>query len=147
MSREKNLATQEALGGILESRDVSRLTEGFHRDVVDHDPAPDQAPGVEGIQQFWTDFFTAFPDVTLEADPIVADDDHVTAVFTVSGTHSGPFQGHEATGNTFSVRGIQVARFDDDGLIVERWGATDQAGLMQQLGLVDDPDTADDDDQ
>lgn len=147
MSREKNLATQEALGGILESRDVSRLTEGFHRDVVDHDPAPDQAPGVEGIQQFWTDFFTAFPDVTLEADPIVADDDHVTAVFTVSGTHSGPFQGHEATGNTFSVRGIQVARFDDDGLIVERWGATDQAGLMQQLGLADDSDTADDDDQ
>lgn len=147
MSREKNLATQEALGGILESRDVSRLTEGFHRDVVDHDPAPDQAPGVEGIQQFWTDFFTAFPDVALEADPIVADDEHVTAVFTISGTHTGPFQGHEATGNTFTVRGIQVGRFDEDGLIVERWGSTDQAGLMQQLGLADDPATDGDDDQ
>ncbi|GAB2979182.1 ester cyclase [Frigoribacterium salinisoli] len=147
MSKDTNLATQETLGGILAAKDVSRLTEGFHRDVVDHDPAPDQAPGVEGIQQFWTEFFTAFPDVTLEADPIVADDEHVTAVFTISGTHTGPFQGHPGTGNAFTVRGIQVARFDEDGLIVERWGSTDQAGLMQQLGLADDPETSDDADQ
>ncbi|WP_280870097.1 hypothetical protein [Frigoribacterium sp. PvP032] len=36
---------------------------------------------------------------------------------------------------TQAPRGIQVGRFDDDGLLVERWGATDEAGLMQQLGL------------
>ena len=59
----------------------------------------------------------------------------MTAVFTIKGTHTGPFQGHQATGKSFTVRGIQVGRFDDDGLLVERWGATDEAGLMQQLGL------------
>ena len=69
MSKDTNLATQETLGGILAAKDVSRLTEGFHRDVVDHDPAPDQAPGVEGIQQFWTEFFTASvcPELTSRA--------------------------------------------------------------------------------
>jgi predicted ester cyclase len=135
MSKENNLKTQELIGQILTARDVDRLGEGFHADVVDHDPAPDAPAGVEGIKAFWSEFFTAFPDVDLAVETLVADDDHVTAVFTISGTHTGPFQGHEPTGKTFTVRGIQVGRFDDDGLLVERWGATDEAGLQQQLGL------------
>ena len=135
MSKENNLKTQELIGQILTARDVDRLGEGFHADVVDHDPAPDAPAGVEGIKAYWSEFFTAFPDVDLAVETLVADDDHVTAVFTISGTHTGPFQGHEPTGKSFTVRGIQVGRFDDDGLLVERWGATDEAGLQQQLGL------------
>lgn len=135
MSKEKNLATQERLGEILTSRDVSRLGEGFHQDVVDHDPVPGAPAGIAGIQAFWSSFFEAFPDADLKVETVVADDTQVTAVFTISGTHTGPFEGHEPTGKTFSVRGIQVGRFDDDGLLIERWGATDQATLQQQLGL------------
>lgn len=135
MSKEKNVATQQRLGEILTAREIDRLGEGFHADVVDHDPAPDAAPGIEGIKAFWTDFFTAFPDADLTVETLVADDENVTAVFTISGTHTGPFQGNEPTGKSFTVRGIQVGRFDDDGLLVERWGATDEAGLQQQLGL------------
>ncbi|MBK0296223.1 mechanosensitive ion channel, partial [Bacillus sp. S34] len=63
-------------------------------------------------------------------------DDFVTAVFTIRGTHTGPFQGHEPTGRSFEVRGIQVSKFRD-GKIVERWGATDDQGLAQQLQLDD----------
>jgi predicted ester cyclase len=135
MSKEKNLATQQLLGEILTAREIDRLGEGFHAAVVDHDPAPGAPAGVEGIKAFWRDFFTAFPDADLAVETLVADDENVTAVFTISATHTGPFQGHEATGKSFTVRGIQVGRFDDDGLLVERWGATDEAGLMQQLGL------------
>lgn len=137
MSKEKNVATQERLGEILTARAIDRLGEGFHANVVDHDPAPDASPGLAGIKEFWTDFFTAFPDADLQVETLVADDSQVTAVFTISATHTGPFQGHDATGKTFTVRGIQVGRFDDDGLLVERWGSTDEAGLMKQLGLVE----------
>jgi predicted ester cyclase len=135
MAREKNIKTQELLGEILTARQVDRLGEGFHADVVDHDPAPGAPAGIEGVKAFWSEFFAAFPDVDLAVETLVADDEHVTAVFTISGTHTGPFQGHEPTGKSFTVRGIQVGRFDDDGLLVERWGATDEAGLQQQLGL------------
>jgi len=135
MSKEKNIQSQEKIGAILTAREVSRLGEGFHKDVVDHDPAPGASAGLAGIQEFWSSFLEAFPDVDLKVETLVADDTQVTAVFTISGTHTGPFEGHEPTGKTFSVRGIQVGRFDDDGLLVERWGSTDQASLMQQLGL------------
>ncbi len=134
MSAAANQQAQERLGELLGQRAFDRFSEVWAEDVVDHDPAPDQAPGLAGIVDFWTEFTTAFPDLSLEPDPLVVTDDYITAVFTIRGTHTGPFQGHEATGKTFEVRGIQVSKFRD-GKIAERWGATDEKGLAAQLGL------------
>lgn len=134
MSAEQNQQAQERLGEILEARAFDRFSEVWAEDVVDHDPGPDQAPGLDGIIAFWQDFTTAFPDLSLEPDPLVVTDDFITAVFTIRGTHTGPFQGHEPTGKAFTVRGIQVSKFRD-GKIAERWGATDEKGLTEQLGL------------
>ncbi|MET3450530.1 ester cyclase [Curtobacterium sp. 1544] len=134
MTTDANQAAQERLGGIIGDRAFDRFGEVWAEDVVDHDPAPDQAPGLTGIVDFWRAFTTAFPDLELTPDPLVVTDDFVTAVFTIRGTHTGPFQGHEPSGRSFEVRGIQVSKFRD-GKIVERWGATDEQGLAQQLQL------------
>ncbi|WP_144760405.1 ester cyclase [Curtobacterium sp. 9128] len=139
MSAEQNQQAQERLGEILEARAFDRFSEVWAEDVVDHDPAPDQGPGLAGIVDFWTQFTTAFPDLSLTPDPLVVTDDFITAVFTIRGTHTGPFQGHEPTGRSFEVRGIQVSKFRD-GKIAERWGATDEQGIAEQLHL-GEPDT------
>ena len=136
MSREQNIQAQSRLGEILAAKQVDRLHEVFHEDVVDHDPAPGQAPGVAGIKQFWSGFFAAFPDLSIDLESLVADDDTVVVTLTVTGTHSGPLLGIKPTGKRMSVRGIQVGRFED-GMLVERWGSTDQLGMLQQLGAVD----------
>lgn len=133
--KDRNLKAQENLGEIIGQRDPSRLDESFATDFIDHDPAPGQGAGSAGITQFWKTFFTAFPDAAIAPQVVSADDDHVTVVLDVTGTHTGDFLGHAPTGKSFAVRGIQVARFDD-GKIVERWGATDELGIMKQLGLV-----------
>ncbi|MBG6217665.1 steroid delta-isomerase-like uncharacterized protein [Arthrobacter sp. CAN_A6] len=133
MSREKNMTAQQKLGQLIERRAIDQFDEVFADNVHDHDPAPDQGPGVQGFKDFWTQFLTAFPDLVLTPETMVADDENVAVVLTVTGTHRGPFQGVEPTGKRFTVRGIQVARFDD-GKIVERWGATDEAGILEQLG-------------
>jgi predicted ester cyclase len=136
MSREQNIQAQSRLGEILAAKEVDRLHEVFHENVVDHDPAPGQAAGIEGIVQFWSGFFAAFPDLSIDLESLVADDDSVVVTLTVTGTHSGPLMGIEPTGRRMSVRGIQVGRFED-GMLVERWGSTDQLGMLQQLGIVD----------
>jgi steroid delta-isomerase-like uncharacterized protein len=138
MSKDQNTAAQERLGEILDQRAFDRFPEVWAADVVDHDPAPDQAPGLQGIVDFWTSFASAFPDFTATPEALVADDDHVSVVLTLSGTHSGDFQGHAPTGKSFTIRGIQVARFED-GKIVERWGSSDEKGLSAQLGLEPKP--------
>lgn len=134
MSKETNLTAQTTLGELLASGQIDQLHQVFADDVLDHDPMPDQKPGVEGIKQFWSSFFAAFPD--LETKPLVvsADDEHVTVVLDITGTNTGEFQGNAPTGKRVRVRGIQVGRFVD-GKLVERWGASDEHGILSQLGL------------
>ncbi len=134
MSRERNLATQARLGDyIINGGHLEALEEVFADDVVDHDPAPDQGPGPEGLRHFFTGLSAAFPDAHVHVDQIVADDEFVTIAYRLTGTHLGVFNGIEPTGKKIHARGMQLARFRD-GKIVERWGSSDQLGILQQLG-------------
>lgn len=135
-SRDRNIAAQGQLGQLLTDRALDRLGEVFAPDVVDHDPAPGQAPGAAGITQFWQTFLSAFPDAALAPQVLSADEEHVTVVLDITGTHQGDFLGHAPTGRTVTVRGIQVGRFED-GMLVERWGATDELGILKQIGAID----------
>lgn len=36
----------------------------------------------------------------------------------------------------FSIAAVQVSRFGPDGKVVERWGSSDELGMLQQLGVV-----------
>lgn len=130
----RNLAAQERMGELVTSQDFDGLTEVLSDDFVDHDPAPGQPEGPRGIGWFWADFTEAFSDLELKPVLVEATDELVTAVFDVSATHTGEFQGHAPTGKRFTVRGIQVARMRD-GRITDRYGSTDQLGMLQQLGL------------
>ena len=133
MSREQNVAAQQTMGEIINSHAFDRLGEVFAADVVDHDPAPDQGPGVDGFVGFFTTMATAFPDLAVEVDTLVADDEQVAMAYRISGTHDGAFQGIAPTGRPVEIRGMQIAKFRD-GQIVERWGSSDELGLMGQLG-------------
>ena len=133
MSQAQNIAAQEKLGqGVVEGN-LDVIEEVFAPDVVDHDPAPGQGPGNQGIKDFWTELRTAFPDLALQVERLVADDETVSLTYTLTGTHDGPFQGIDPTGKQIEVRGLQTARFED-GKIVERWGATDELGILKQIG-------------
>ncbi len=133
MSRETNLAAQDRLGELINSGDLDSLDEVFAAGVVDHDPAPDQGPGPEGFKDFFRTLRSAFPDLSISPETVVSDDDHVCIAYTVSGTHQGEFQGIQPTGKSITARGVQIGRFED-GKIVERWGSSDELGIVAQLG-------------
>lgn len=133
MSREQNIKAQEHLGLLVNSGAFDRLGEVFAVDAVDHDPAPGQGPGAEGFRQFFTQLGTAFPDAQIEPQSLVADDEQVAIAYTLTGTHQGDFLGVAATGRRIEVRGVQVGRFAD-GKIVERWGSSDELGILEQIG-------------
>lgn len=118
----------------INSGNLSVMHDVFAQNVVDHDPAPDQAPGPEGYVQMFSTMRTAFPDMHVEPNDLVADKDSVALAYTLTGTQSGPYMGVNPTGKSVQVRGMQIARFED-GKIVERWGATDELGILKQLGV------------
>lgn len=134
MSREQNIATQEKAAAHINAGEIDAAMDTlFAVDAVDHDPAPGQGPGREGYRSFFRTLTTAFPDAHLEPLTMVVDDDNVAFAYTLTGTHRGEFQGVAATGRRIEVRGVQIGRFAN-GQIVERWGATDEAGIMAQIG-------------
>lgn len=107
-----------------------RFTPGF----IDHDAADGQPDGGEGMAWFWQQFEQSFSDVERDVVETIATPEHLVTVMTLSATHTGPYRGHEATGRRFTVRNVQVVRLSD-GRASERWGATDELGILQQLGL------------
>ena len=135
MSKEANIAAQEHLAENLNAGKVDIAVESFAEHAVDRDPAPGQAPGREGFRAFWQTMLTAFPDAHIEPAHLAADDEHVTVAYTLTGTHQGPFQGIAPTGRSIEITGVQLARFED-GEIVERWGSSDELGILKQLGTV-----------
>jgi steroid delta-isomerase-like uncharacterized protein len=134
MSKERNVAVQRAFGEAVNTGDVEAFDRLVAPDAVDHDPAPGQTPGPAGYRAFFTEMRTAFPDLHVEVEHLVADDTSVAFAYTLTGINAGPFMGHAPTGKTIHVRGMQISRFDD-GLMVERWGSTDQLTILTQLGV------------
>jgi steroid delta-isomerase-like uncharacterized protein len=136
MSKEANIATSEKMGNAVNNGHLEELHQIFAADVIDHDPSPDQGPGPEGFIKFFTQFRRAFPDLKITGEYLIADEDNVAIAYTITGTQQGPFQGIPATGKQIKARGVQIAKFNSDAKIVERWGSSDEAGIMRQLGVL-----------
>ncbi len=91
--------------------------------------------GVDLFQRIVSYYLVAFPDIHYTIEDLLADGDKVIGRVTAHGTHQGEFLGYAATGKTFSVSQIRIARFVD-GKIAEHWGCQDTVSLLDQLGLV-----------
>ena len=132
MAKEANIATQKKLGEAITNGNFDEFDEIFAPSVIDHDPAPNQESGPDGFKNMFRSMKDAFPDLAIKAEQMVVDDDNVCVAYTMTGTHKGEFQGVAPTGKAINARGVQIARFEN-GMIVERWGSSDELGIVKQL--------------
>lgn len=106
--------------------------------VIDHS-LPPGAPGeIEGVRQTIAMFLTAFPDLHLTLEDIIAEGDKVVVRWTMRGTHQGASLGMPPTGKQFTLPGISLVRLDG-GMAAETWVSYDQLVMLQQLGLAPAP--------
>ena len=117
------------------TRNPNVLEEVISANIVDHNPAPGQAVGLEGVKQYAAMFSSAFPDIQNIVEDLIAEGDKVVSRLTVRGTHTGTFMGIPPTGKQVVVTLMEILRITD-GKVVERWGQFDTLGLMQQLGVI-----------
>jgi steroid delta-isomerase-like uncharacterized protein len=114
----------------------------LHRDHYDHSlpPLPGLEQGRAGVIQLMETFRTGFPDLVMSVDMVICEGDYVGEVLTLRGTHTGTFAGIPPTGKPIEIRSVNICRIED-GLVRERWGASDDLGLLQQLGVLPAPGT------
>ena len=139
MTAEENKAIlRRAYEEAFNQKNLDALDEIFASDIIDHNPSPGQPPGLEGAKQVFSSINTAFPDLHVNIEDMVAEGDKVVARVTMSGTHQGEFMGIDPTGNRVTITGMDLVRIAE-GKIVEHWANFDDLGMMQQLGVIPEP--------
>jgi predicted ester cyclase len=101
--------------------------------VVDHNPIPNQAPGVAGFKYWLRYVRTALPDVQITVEDTVAQGDRVAGRVTWRGTHRGPLIGLAPSGRRLEFTAIHIVRFEH-GQAAEWWGVPDLLAAAQQIG-------------
>lgn len=88
----------------------------------------------DGQKQLLTQFRTAFPDIQISVEEIIAEENRIAVRSIMSGTHHGEFFGIAPTGNNIEVNLLDIFHIED-GKFVEQWGGPDMLSLFQQLGV------------
>jgi steroid delta-isomerase-like uncharacterized protein len=104
-------------------------------DATIRTPLPGDATGAEVLKQVWAVLLRAFPDLHLNVEDLIGEDDKVVARIVVTGTHLGDYMGVAPTGKSIAYDEIFIFRFAD-GRVVETWGVVDIFSQMKQLGVI-----------
>jgi steroid delta-isomerase-like uncharacterized protein len=117
---EANKALVQRLYSAFDTGGVDLLDEVVDPDFVDHDPMPEQVPGLAGLKQAVGLFRAGFPDGDLTPNEMIAEHDKVVARVTIRGTHAGEFLGVLPSGQAITADGVETFRIAH-GKIVEAW--------------------------
>jgi steroid delta-isomerase-like uncharacterized protein len=142
MSIEENKATvRRAIEEGWNQGQVAVFDELNAPDFIYHDPG---APGVrtnEDYKRWVTERLSAFPNLQITIEDLVAEGNQVVMRWTFRGTHTGDLMTPmllPATGKQVTVPGITIVRLAF-GKGVEVWSQGDTMGLLQQLGVIPAP--------
>ena len=101
-----------------------------------HDAStPDFGRGPESEKKRATLYRTAFSDLRLTVEDMIAEGETVVARWSCRGAHKGDLNGIAPTGKHVNLTGISIARFTN-GKMSEGFVNWDALSLMQQLGVV-----------
>jgi predicted ester cyclase len=132
---EENKALVRRFYEEIDKGNLAALDELVALDYINHASPPFAVlPGREGLKEVFRMGWTATPGYHTIADQI-AEGDKVVTRLAASGTHAGDLPGIPATGRPITMTAIAIHRIAN-GQLVEHWPATDQLGLLRQLGVV-----------
>lgn len=136
MSTEENKAIfRRIIEEVWNKGDLAAVDELVAPNHIYHFPGREDIKGPEGVKQFVTMARTAFPDIHITIDDMLAEGDKVACRCTWRGTHKGEIRGIAPTGKQVTVTGIVISHCVG-GKEVEGWESTDSLGMLQQMGVV-----------
>jgi predicted ester cyclase len=138
MSTEQNIAAiRRLIAEGFSGGNLAICDELISPQAVEHQRG--SKAGIEGTKEMIRTLRSWFSDFELAIVDLIASDDTVWIRCRATGVNTGNVMGRPATGRSFDITVIDVARFAD-GKIVEHWGVPDQLGMLIQLGLFGRPD-------
>ena len=117
----------------IEGGNINAFNEIISPDFINQTAPPGVSKGPEGVLYFFNHFLKpAFPDLKVEIQQQVAENDMVTTHKIFHATHKGEFMGIPATGKNITMEVMDIIRLKD-GKFVEHWGILDMQSVMMQI--------------
>jgi steroid delta-isomerase-like uncharacterized protein len=116
-------------GNVDEGEELLAPDFAFH---VSGAPGP---MGSEAFRQLFAGLLTAFPDLAITNEELIADGDKVAGRWITRATHQGELWGIPPTGKQVKITSMDINHITN-GKIAERWHEYDALGMMQQLGVI-----------
>jgi len=101
---------------------------------TEYSQGPQPVVGKEAFKAGLVPFLTAFPDYKLTVDKVVAEDNLVMIVSTITGTFKADLGDMKATGKSFKYVDCDILEFDAQGKCTKHWAVADPAIIFQQVG-------------
>lgn len=111
------------------------IDEYFADDYVGRHSVLPEAYDREGFKDFVSMLRTAYPDLELTFEEVIAEGEKVVRRDRFTGTHEGELMGLPPTGKEVELQAIDIMRFEDGKVVDERY-LLDNLELMEQLGFV-----------
>jgi steroid delta-isomerase-like uncharacterized protein len=140
MSEENKALVRRYFEEIWDEGNLELIDELFTTNFVRHGPTATEGEvrGLEDFKGLVSMYRSAFPDLRVPIEDLIAEGERVVSRWTARGTHQGELMGMAPSGNQASVTGIIVDRIEG-GKIEEEWVDYDTLRLMQQIGGVSQP--------
>lgn len=91
--------------------------------------------GPQGVINNITGITSAFPDMQLRVDSLIAQGDQIVARWSANGTHKGAFVGIPATQKRVNTTGVDMFRIKD-GKVVEHQSYIDLLRLLEEMEII-----------
>jgi steroid delta-isomerase-like uncharacterized protein len=116
--------------------DAETLVADYAEDAVIESPlAGGSTQGRDQIRQVFQTYFVAFPDLAMEVQELLVDDQRAAVMATFTGTDRGGFMGMPATGRRVTIPVVFLYEFRD-GKIVRDRRVYDFTGMLVQVGTL-----------
>ena len=126
-----SLMSVQFFDAVLADMDLDVAAAIVSADALLHTP-DGEFRGYEGAGLFATSLRDSFSEVTFVTQEPSLAGDLATVQWTMTGVHTGDYQGLAPAGASVSVHGLAVLRFDDL-VIVEQWITYDRLALVDQI--------------
>src|SRR5581483_6999061 len=139
--QKRNMELMQTLDDAWNAQDWDTFVKRHRKDVVVRWPGKPPTHGEHDHRAESADLFKTFPDNRVGNRPykiLFAHGDWTCSIARFTGTMKGPMKGPDgkeipATGKSFEVDFCTVARWDENGQIVEENLFYDMVGLMKQI--------------
>jgi steroid delta-isomerase-like uncharacterized protein len=133
MQHQNEILIRRFIDKVINNGDFDYIEEAVHQNYNYSAPG-ETRNGRQALKDFLVAYRSAFPDLHLEINDLIASDDKTAVSFTLTGTHRGELMGIAATHKSIEIAGMIMSHFQNGQIIAEK-EILDQAALYQQLGL------------